>query len=154
MKRIGFITAVLAFIIVALLVPFEVVGIPLAPVAAMIIGAAAGWWASTTFGSTPERGASAGAIAGIGALLGSMIGLAVLALIVGTMPEMQEMVRNSEPHPEARIPMEWIGPMALVGGALGGFLLGLIDLVLSTVAGLFAALLYGRNRRASTPVAR
>jgi hypothetical protein len=27
MKRIGFITAVLAFIIVALLVPFEVVGI-------------------------------------------------------------------------------------------------------------------------------
>ena len=154
MKRIGFITAGLAFIIVALLTPFEVAGVPLAPVAAIIIGAAAGWWTSKTFVSTPERGASAGAIAGIGALLGSMIGLAVLALIIGSMPEVQELICNSEPNPEARIPTEWIGPMAVVGGAIGGFMLGLIDLVLATVAGLFAALLYGRNRRTPTPVAR
>ena len=42
-------------------------------------------------------------------MLGSIVGLAVLALFVGNIPEVQTYVQNSEPHPEARIPTEWSG---------------------------------------------
>ena len=61
---------------------------------------------------------------------------------------MQETIRNSEPHPEARVPYEWMGPLAALGGIVGGFLFGLFDLVLLVVGGLIAGLLYGRQQNA------
>jgi hypothetical protein len=104
MTRNTIILATLAFIVVALATPFEVLGIPLASVAALAIGAVAGWWISKARGEgSAAQGVSAGVIAGSGALLGSIVGLAVLALVIGNIPEVQEAVRASEPHAEARI---------------------------------------------------
>jgi uncharacterized membrane-anchored protein YitT (DUF2179 family) len=149
MSRNTIILATLALIIVALATPFELVGIPLASLAALAIGAVAGWWACTARGEgSATRGAGAGAIADSGALLGSIIGLAVLALIIGNIPEVQEAIRASEPHPDARIPTSLIVPIAALGGMIGGFVLGLIDLALAAVGGLVAALIYGRNHPA------
>jgi hypothetical protein len=144
-RNIIFLTT-LAFVVVAVATPFELMGIPLASIAAIAIGAIAGWRASKARGEgTAVRGAEAGAWAGVGALLGSIVGLAVLALIIGNIPEVQEAVRASEPHPDARIPTNLIAPLAALGGVLGGFALGLIELALATVGGLVAALIYGRN---------
>jgi hypothetical protein len=138
--------ATLAFIVIALTTPFQLVGIPLAPILALVVGAFAGWWVARERGSgAAERGAKAGAIAGTGALLGSIVGLAVLALVIGNIPEVQDAIRSSEPHPEARIPTGMIAPLAALGGIIGGFVLGLLDLVLAAAGGLAAALIYGRN---------
>ena len=144
MTRDTLILVALAFIVVALATPFELVGIPLASLAAIVLGAIAGWWTSKARAEgSAVRGAKAGAIAGVGALLGSIIGLAVLALVIGNIPAVQEAVRASEPHPEARIPTSLIAPLAALGGVIGGFVLGLVDLALSAVSGLVAALIYG-----------
>jgi hypothetical protein len=146
MTRNTIILATLAFIVVALATPFEVLGIPLASVAALAIGAVAGWWISKARGEgSAAQGVSAGVIAGSGALLGSIVGLAVLALVIGNIPEVQEAVRASEPHAEARIPTSLIAPLAALGGVIGGFVLGLVDLALSAIGGLVAALIYGRQ---------
>lgn len=49
--------------------------------------------------------------------------------------------RPAEPHPEARIPLAWIAPLAGAGGLLGGLLLGLGNLALAAIGALAAAAL-------------
>jgi len=150
MTRNTLILVALAFIVVALATPFELVGIPLASLAAIVLGAIAGWQVSKARGEgTAARGAAAGAWAGVGALLGSIVGLAVLALVIGIIPEIQDAIRASEPHPEARIPPSLIAPLAALGGVIGGFVLGLVDLAFSAVSGLVAALIYNRQHPAT-----
>jgi hypothetical protein len=145
MKRNTIILALLAFVIVALTTPFQLFDFPLAPVAALALGAIAGWWLSDTRGDYSVSGAKAGAIVGLGALLGSIVGLAVLALWVGNIPEVQTFVQNSESHPEARIPTEWIAPLGALAGVVVGFIVGLFDLALSAVAGWIAGVIHGYN---------
>jgi hypothetical protein len=56
-------------------------GIPLASLAVLAIGAIPGWWTSKGHEEgTPAQGVRAGAIAGSGSLMGSMLGLVVLAI--------------------------------------------------------------------------
>ncbi len=149
MNRNTLILAILAFIVVALATPFQVLGLPLAPIAALVIGAYAGWrTARFHVEGAASWGAKAGAIVGIGALLGSIVVLVVLATALGSQTGIQEYIRASEPHPEARIPVEAIAPLAAAGGALTGLLLGLGDLVLSAIGGLFAAVIYNRQHPA------
>ena len=149
MNRNTMILATLSFIIVALATPFELFGVPLAPLAALVLGAGAGWWiAGARRGQAAENGAKAGALVGVGALLGSIVGLAVLALWIGNIPEVQTFVQNSEPHPEARIPNEWVAPLGALAGVVVGLGAGLFDLVLSVVAGWVAGAVYGRNHAA------
>src|SRR5688572_18180767 len=133
MNRNTFILALVAFVIVAVATPFELAGIPLAPLAALVIGATAGWWVVRPQDEdAPVNGVKAGAAAGVGAMLGSIVGLALLALWIGNIPEVQAYIQNSEPHPEARIPSEWIAPLGALAGVAVGFIVGLFDLVLST----------------------
>jgi hypothetical protein len=147
MNRNTIIMASLAFVIVALATPFQLLGVPLAPLAALVIGAAAGWLVSRRSGeSAAGSGARAGAIVGAGALLGSVVGLAVLALFVGNIPEVQAYVQTSEPNPEARIPTDWVAPLGALAGVVVGFLVGLFDLALSAVAGWIAGVFRGQSR--------
>ena len=149
MNRTTLILAILAFIIVALATPFQVVGLPLAPLTALLIGALAGWRAARLHvEGAAAWGVKAGAIVGVGALLGSIVVLVVLATALGSQGSIQDYIRASEPHPEARIPVEAIAPLAAAGGAVTGLLLGLGDLVLSAIGGFFAALIYNRQHPA------
>lgn len=149
MNRSTLMLAILAFILVALATPFQIVGLPLAPIAALVIGAVAGWRAARLhLEGAAGWGAKAGAIVGVGALLGSIIVLVVLATALGSQTGIQEYIRASEPHPAARIPVEAITPLAAAGGAVTGLLLGLGDLVLSAIGGFFAALVYNRQHPA------
>jgi hypothetical protein len=149
MNRTTMILAALALIAVAVATPFQLFNVPLAPVVALVFGAIAGWWLAATRGEhTAQSGVQAGGIVGLAALLGSIIGLAVLALWVGNIPEVQTFVQNSEPHPEARIPTEWIAPLGALAGVVVGFFAGLFDLALSALAGWAAGALYGYNHPA------
>ena len=61
MNRNTFILAISAFVVVALATPFQLLDVPLAPVAALVLGAIAGWWMSNSRGRTycrrrPEGG--------------------------------------------------------------------------------------------------
>lgn len=141
-----------ALVIVGLVTPFELVGVPLAPIAALVLGAIAGWWVVKSRmeygageGDAVRSATRAGAAVGIGALLGSILGLAVLATWMGNIPELQTWVQNSEPHPEARIPSEWIAPLGALAGVVVGLIVGVLDLALSTLAGWIAGAVYGRN---------
>jgi hypothetical protein len=141
------ILAVLAFIIVAVATPFELFGVPLAPIAALIFGAIAGWMvAGTRRSDTGAAGARAGALVGVGALLGSIVGLAVLALWIGNIPEVQTFVQNSEPHPEARIPADWIAPLGALAGVVVGLVVGLFDLIIAAIAGWIAGALHTQSQ--------
>jgi hypothetical protein len=138
--------AALAFVIVALATPFQLLDVPLAPIAALVLGAVAGWWVANRRGEhTAGSGVQAGALVGLGALLGSIFGLAVLALWIGNIPEVQTFVQNSEPHPEARIPTEWVAPLGALAGVVVGFIVGLFDLLVAAVAGGVAGAIYHYN---------
>jgi hypothetical protein len=142
MNRNTLVLTLLAFVIVALATPFQLFDVPLAPVAALVFGAIAGWWMLNNRGEhTATEGFKAGAIVGVGAMLGSVVGLALLALFVSNIPEVQAYIQNSEPHPQARIPSEWIAPLGALAGVIVGLIMGLFDLADSAVAGLVAGAL-------------
>jgi hypothetical protein len=117
----------------------------LAPLAAIVIGAIAGWWVSgTRVEFTTINGSRAGFVVGIWALLGSVVGLGLLALFIGNIPEVQSFVQSSEPHPKARIPTGWIAPLGALAGVVVGLILGIFDLILSVVAGWIAGAVHGQ----------
>jgi hypothetical protein len=150
MKRDTIIMALLAFVLVGAVTLIPVAGIPLALLAALIAGAVAGWWVARTQGvGTATSGVRAGAIVGVAALLGSIVGLTILGLVVGNDPTVQTWIQFSEPHPEARLPGDLIVPLAALAGVLGGLVFGVFDLLVSVVAGGVAGLLYGHNHAAS-----
>ena len=156
MGRVGLIMAGVALVAVALSSLIPLIGwFLVAPLAALIIGAGAGWWALKALGGgSAGRGAGAGAIAGIGALIGSVIGLALLGAVFASSandPAVQQEFQRQleaarEQNPDAAVPDLDLGALATGGSILGGFCFGLVDLLLSTIGGLIAGIIYGRNR--------
>jgi hypothetical protein len=59
-----------------------------------------------------------GLVVGVGALLGAVAGLTALGWIAGDYRQVQEFVRSSKPHPDARLPYGWIAPLGAIAGAL------------------------------------
>ncbi len=111
-----------------------------------MIGVAAAWWPLQTPGHTVTQATALAAIAGAGALLASMVAFLFLGTVLGNIPAIQELIRNSEPHAEARVPYEWIPGLAAVLGGLVGFGIGILNLLLSTIGGLITALLISPER--------
>lgn len=62
-----------------------------------------------TPGSQVGDGVIAGLIVGAGVLLGAILDLAALGWIAGHYPSVQELVRSSEPYPEAQLPYHTTG---------------------------------------------
>jgi hypothetical protein len=122
----------------------------LAPTAAVVLGVAAAWSAVHASGHTLMDAVKASASAGAGAWLASFAAFVALGAIVGNVPAIQEFVRNSEPHPEARVPYEWIPSLTTMLGALVGVVIGLVNLALATVAGLITGLVISPERRGIT----
>jgi hypothetical protein len=131
--------AIVAFVVVgvASLVP-EVGLFGLGPLAALVIGAVAGYQAASSSGSSGVR---AGVTAGIGALIGTTLFVAVASLILGGDAAIQDFVRASEPNPEARVPYEWIQPLAAVLGIFVGLVVGVVNLIASAIGGFVATLI-------------
>jgi hypothetical protein len=148
MTRTLYILAFAAFVLVALTTAFQIVDVPLAPGVALIFGALAGWQAARTAPAqiSPLR---AGAVVGVGALLGAVLGLAAPAILIGSLPGVQEFVQASEPHPEARLPFELIAPLAGLAGGVVGVILGVGDLLAAALGGLIAGALTRRRGAAS-----
>lgn len=168
MARPALSMAALAFVAIALSMLIPVLGqFAVGPLAALLIGAGAGWWASKAMGGgTAGRGAGAGALAGLGALIGAALGLAILLGINGnrvtnnaefrqTFEEQleQQLEQQREANPDATIPEidpsdfgAAAGAIGGITGAVAGFCLGLGYLFLSTIGGLIAGVMYGRNR--------
>jgi hypothetical protein len=119
----------------------------LAPGAALGIGVAAAWWLLRTPGHTVTQATALAAIAGAGALVASVMAFVLLGTVLGNMPAIQELIRNSEPHPEARVPYEWIPGLAAGLGGLVGLGIGIVNLLLATLGGLIGALVISPQRR-------
>lgn len=123
----------------------------LIPLIAIVGAVLAGWAAVRARGGTAGDGALVGLVVGVGALLGAVVGLTALGWIAGDYRQVQEFVRNSEPHHDARLPYGWIAPLGAISGALIGVLSGLISLVMATLAGLVTAAPRGTRRRTVVP---
>lgn len=126
-----------AFLLVFVLSCVPVVGaMLLAPLAAVVLGALAGRSAVRVPGAGLGAAFNAGAIVGVGALLASMGALAVFGFGVSLDPGVQEAIRATEPHPEARVPYAWVAPLGASFGAFIGLLVGVVGLVVASVGGL------------------
>jgi hypothetical protein len=108
----------------------------LAPVAAILIGGSAAHFVMATRPATLGSALTAGAVAGLGALVATVLAFALFGYGLGLDPEIQEFVRTSEPHPEARLPYDWIAPIGAVLGAFIGIFAGMVNLALAALAGL------------------
>ena len=111
-----------------------------APALSLVMGATAAWWVRSTPGASASQAAVSGAIAGLGALLASVVGFAVYGWLFGNDPALQEWIRNSEPHPEARIPYDWIAALGAFAGVFVGLAAGVMNLALAAGGGLFVGL--------------
>jgi hypothetical protein len=152
MARAGWSMAALALVATGLSALIPVIGtIIIGPLAAIIIGAGAGWWASKLAGAgTAGRGAGAGSIAGLGAFLGAIIGTVVLFSIFGNNPEFQQQFQEGlneaqQQNPDAQLPALNPAAIAGAGGAVFGFCVGLFNIFLSMIGGLIAGLVYGNR---------
>ncbi len=151
MRTIGIRMGIVAFIAIVLVSLIPYVGsFVIAPIVALAVGSVAGRQAAALArtGATSEA-AKTGALVGVGALVGSIIGLAILVMFIVDIPAVQEIIRNSEPNVEARIPYEWMVPLGGLTGVVVGFFVGLFDLGLAFVGGLLAGWVFDHNRRVS-----
>jgi hypothetical protein len=112
----------------------------------LLLGVAAAWWLLRTPGHTPVQATTLSAIVGLGTLLASVVAFVVLGMVLGNVPAIQELVRNSEPHPEARVPYDWIPGLGAALGGLVGFGIGIVNLLLATIGGLITGLIISPER--------
>ncbi len=131
--------ALVAFVVVGLLSLVPGIGLfGLGPLAALVLGGVAGYRSASGPGSSGLR---AGLAAGVGALIGTIVFVAAASLALGGNPAIHELVRASEPHPEARVPFEWIQPLAAVLGVFVGLIVGVGNLVAAAIGGFVGALI-------------
>lgn len=121
----------------------------LIPTLALFIGAVAGWLATRGPEAGRLAGARAGGAAGLGALAATTIVLTGLLAWVGTDPVVQEFVRMSEPHPEARLSPAAIPWVAAGVGALIGLTVGAQSFATALFGGAIADVLHGRGEQAA-----
>ncbi len=107
----------------------------LGPAAAFVVGGVAAW----------RIGTRGGLIAGLGALAGTALAMTALAVVLGGDPSIRELVRSSEPHPEARIPYELIQPLAAASGLFVGLVIGAGNLVVASIGALIGGLVHGQR---------
>ena len=117
------------------------------PLAAALVGAGAGYygvrWSPPTVGV--GTGVLAGAISGVGTLLGSVIFWLIIFAIARSMPQFQQAIEEQLP-PNAQInPSELNAVLNLAGPALG-ICFGILNLLLALGLGALGGWLAVRNR--------
>ena len=152
----GLSTAAIAFVVVGVVSLVPGLGLFfLGPLAALILGGAVAYRAASSVEVSPgTAGVRAGVFAGLGALVGTVVVVAVTALVLGSLTDVQELVRQSEPNEVARIPYEWIAPLAGVVGAFVGLMMGVVNLVSAVVGGVVGAVIGAQRPSANQSIAR
>lgn len=117
------------------------------PTLTLAVGLVAGWLAAQAPERSAQAGARAGAAVGFGALLAVTLVCTGLLAWLGGNPAVQELVRLSEPHPEARLAPEVIPWLGAGVGALLGLTVGAQSFAMALFGGLIADLLRGRADR-------
>lgn len=124
------------------------------PTVMLAVGLITGWVAAPRAEPVNHAATRAGFAAGVGALVAVTLICAGLLAWLGTHPAVQELVRLSEPHPEARLApaaIPWLGAGI---GTLLGLTIGAQSLATALFGGLLAELLGGRRDRPAQTVAR
>ncbi|NTU78340.1 MAG: hypothetical protein HGA45_02875 [Chloroflexales bacterium] len=116
------------------------------PLLGAVAGVIAGWLALRGATDGPIwRGLRAGAAAGAGIFIGVTLAFAGLLAMLGADPAVQEFIRMSEPHPEARLAPAAIPWLGGVVGALLGLFAGGKSLLAAILGGLVVDLLHERR---------
>jgi hypothetical protein len=136
-------TGAFVLVLAATLVPGAVGFLVLAPLAALAVGAAAAWVRVRRDHASLGHAVSTATGVGLGALGGSVCAALLVGFVLGSDPVVQELVRASEPFPEARLPYAWIAPLAAALGGFAGLALGLFDLALAALGGVLGGLAAG-----------
>ncbi len=153
MARAGWSMALLALVVTALSALIPLIGtFIIGPLATIIIGAGAGWWASKRLGSGGAgRGAGAGAIAGLGAFIGATIGTVIIFSILSGSPDGRAQISSILAQMQQEDPTlnqlssdDLASAISVLGGGLG-FCVGLFNIFLAMIGGLIAGLVYGKR---------
>jgi hypothetical protein len=138
--------AATGFVLVLAVTLVPGIGFPLlGPLTALIVGGAAAWVVLHQPDGASRQATMAGVAAGVGALVASVVAFAVLGYLLGSLPGVQEMVRASEPYPEARLPYDWIAPLGAALGVFAGLVAGAVNLVLAVAGAWLGSLLAGHR---------
>lgn len=134
MKRIIGGAAVLALLVAAMATLIDLSGVVVGPFLMLALGAGASWWAAHWAGAHLRNrevyaGMLAGAAAGVGALTGVLLVLALSSWIMVAVPQMNTAMVQFVAH----------------GGVLIGVLLALTDLIFTLSGGFFGLLMYERR---------
>jgi hypothetical protein len=136
-------TGAFVLVLAATLVPGAVGFLVLAPLASLAAGGVAAWLRVRGDHAPLGQAVSTATGVGLGALVGSVCAALLIGFVLGSDPVVQELVRASEPHPEARLPYAWIAPLAATLGGFAGLALGLFDLALAALGGVLGGLAAG-----------
>ena len=126
----------------------------LAPFAALVVGGIVAYRLGRRPGATFGDAVRGSGWAGLGGLIGTAAVLTLAFLALGSVPEIQEYARMSEPHPEARLPYGMIPIVGAATGALAGAFLGAFNCALAIVGGFVGGALAGSQRDAAIVASR
>jgi hypothetical protein len=126
------------------------------PLLAVIVGGIAGFYGVRWSVENPRvsRGVLAGALAGLGLLIGTVIGYIVLFNSLSSNPAFQDQLGAFlRQQPDARIDPGALDAMVGIAGGIAGLCFGVLNLLLSLAFGALGGWLALRNRPPSAPPA-
>jgi hypothetical protein len=137
------IIAVVAFSFIPLAGPFLC-----GPLAAALVGTAAGYygvrWSGERAGA--GQGLLAGAIAGVGTLIGAVLFFIILIGIARNTPGFEQQLRSALDQQNARVNPSDVNTIMNAIGPIAGLCFGVINLLLSLALGALGGWLAARNR--------
>jgi hypothetical protein len=125
------------------------------PLLAVLVGGLAGFygvrWSAEN--ARVSRAVLAGALAGLGMLLGALIGYIVLFNSISSDPQFQEQLGAFlQQQPDANIDPGALSAAVMVGGAVAGLCFGVLNLLLALAFGALGGWLALRNRPPAPPI--
>jgi hypothetical protein len=124
------------------------------PLLAVLVGGLAGFYGVrwSPADARVSRGVLAGSLAGLGTLLGALIGYIVLFNSISSDPAFQEQLGAFlQQQPDARVDPGALGSMIGIAGAVAGLCFGVLNLLLALAFGALGGWLALRNRPAAPP---
>ena len=125
------------------------------PLLAVLIGGLAGFYGLrwSVENARVSRGVLAGSLAGLGMLIGAVIGYIVLFDSMSSDPSIQEQFGAFlQQQPDANIDPGALGAMVGIAGAVAGLCFGVLNLLLALAFGALGGWLALRNRPPAPPM--
>ena len=125
------------------------------PLLAVLVGGLAGFYGLrwSVADARVSRGVLAGSLAGLGMLIGALIGYIVLFNSISSDPAFREQLGAFLQRPDVKIDPEALGAAVGVAGAVAGLCFGVLNLLLALAFGALGGWLALRNRAPAPPIA-